>query len=74
MVVGVVTVANAPDRVQRRLIPGAQVEVQTRFDGHWTTGFEIAAADDDERCVLRRRSDGALLPVTFSSRQLRPRP
>jgi len=70
----VVTVAKAPDPDRRRLVPGTQVEVKTRFDGRWTTGFEIAAADDDDRYMLRRRSDGTLLPATFSTRQLRRRP
>jgi hypothetical protein len=51
---------------------GTEVEVLTRYERHWTTGFEIAAVHDD-RFQLRRHSDGAVLPASFSARELRPR-
>jgi hypothetical protein len=51
---------------------GTEVEVLTRYEHHWTTGFEIAAVNDD-RFQLRRHSDGAVLPASFSARELRPR-
>jgi hypothetical protein len=54
------------------LAAGTEVEVLTRYEQRWTTGFEIAAIDDD-RFLLRRRSDGALLPAAFSAAELRPR-
>jgi hypothetical protein len=54
------------------LLTGTEVEVLTRYEPRWTTGFEIAAVDDDG-FLLRRQSDGALLPSAFRAEQLRPR-
>jgi hypothetical protein len=54
------------------LLTGTEVEVQTRYDHRWTTGFEIAAIDD-EGFQLRRHSDGAVLPTSFSAQEIRPR-
>jgi hypothetical protein len=54
------------------LLTGTEVEVLTRYEPRWTTGFEIAAVDDD-RFHLRRHSDGAVLPASFSAREIRPR-
>ncbi|MGZ6557784.1 MAG: hypothetical protein ACXVEY_13190 [Actinomycetota bacterium] len=55
------------------LLTGTEVEVLTRYEQHWTTGFEIAAVDDDDRFQLRRHSDGAVLPASFSANEIRPR-
>jgi hypothetical protein len=55
-----------------QLLKGTEVEVLTRYEHHWATGFEIAAVDDD-RFRLRRHSDGAVLPASFSAREIRPR-
>jgi len=53
---------------------GTEVEVLTRYEPHWTAGFEIASVDPaHDLFTLRRQSDGAVLPAAFSSRQLRPR-
>jgi hypothetical protein len=52
-----------------------RVEVRTRFDGGWSSGFEIESAevDDDEvRYRVRRCSDGYLLPALFAPQDLRP--
>jgi hypothetical protein len=54
------------------LLTGTEVEVLTRYERRWTTGFEIASVDD-ERFLLRRHSDGAVLPASFSASELRPR-
>ena len=54
------------------LLAGTEVEVLTRYERRWTTGFEIAAVDDDG-FLLRRHSDGAVLPASFSASELRPR-
>jgi hypothetical protein len=51
---------------------GTQVEVLTRYERHWASGFEIASVDRD-RFQLRRHSDGAVLPASFSANELRPR-
>jgi hypothetical protein len=56
------------------LSTGTDVEVLTRFEPHWTTGFEIASVDlERNEFTLRRHSDGAVLPASFSARELRPR-
>jgi len=51
---------------------GAEVEVLTRYEGHWASGLAIASVDQD-RFRLRRHSDGVVLPVSFSASQLRLR-
>jgi len=55
------------------LSTGTEVEVLTRYEHHWTSGFEIAAVDADDRFQLRRHSDGAVLPASFSASEIRPR-
>lgn len=54
-----------------RLHPGADVEVRCRFDNRWTRGFEIASVER-ETYLLRRRSDGSVLPAAFRPNDLRP--
>lgn len=63
-----------PDLAQPppRLSVGDPVEVHTKFDDSWCTGFEVAAVDDD-RYLLRRTHDGLVLPEPTSSDDLRPR-
>jgi hypothetical protein len=56
--------------------PGTRVEVRSRFESKWTRGFEVAeqAANDgrgEPMYNVRRRSDGSVLPVTFSETDLR---
>jgi len=55
------------------LSKGTEVEVLTRYERHWASGFEIAAVDPDHRFLLRRRSDGAVLPASFAANEIRPR-
>jgi hypothetical protein len=56
-----------------RFVPGTEVEVRTRYLFSWTSGFEVVAVDDGHRHVrLRRRSDGATLPMPISFEQVRP--
>ncbi len=45
-----------------RLAPGTRVEVRSAFD--WAGGFAIEG-DDGDRYLVRRRSDDAVLPVSF---------
>ena len=52
--------------------PESEIEVRSRFDGRWVGGFEIAA-EDHNRFLLRRRSDGSVLPVPFPAGDIRPR-
>lgn len=49
---------------------GTQVEVRNRFDGRWSTGFEVAEALGD-RYRLVRLSDGEPLPVTIDADDVR---
>jgi hypothetical protein len=58
--------------------PGTRVEVRGRFESRWSRGFEVAdcvdgtgAADGEPMYKVRRRSDGSILPVTFSEADLR---
>jgi hypothetical protein len=55
-----------------RFVPGAEVEVRTRYLFSWTRGFEVASIDDDHHVRLRRRSDASILPMAISVEQVRP--
>ena len=48
----------------RRLAAGIHVEVRSRFDRSWSKGFEVVGIADDGY-VLRRLSDGEILPTHF---------
>jgi hypothetical protein len=50
---------------------GARVEVRKRFDRSWARGFEIAEVVE-HGYVVRRRSDGSLLPAVFGPDDVRP--
>jgi hypothetical protein len=55
---------------------GTQVEVRSRFDQRWTRGFEVgevieAGRNDRASYRIRRRSDGYLLPASFSDNEIR---
>lgn len=50
---------------------GIRVEVRQRFDQRWTRGFAIAETRGD-RFLIRRLSDGTVLPTEFTSEELRP--
>ena len=56
-----------------RLLPGTEVEVRTRYLLSWTRGFEVIALDDDHHVRVRRRSDGAPLPLPISVDHVRLR-
>ena len=49
---------------------GTEVEVRRRFDQAWAHGFVIDDVDD-AGYWLRRKSDGALLPVAFRADDVR---
>jgi len=54
--------------------PGTRVEVRSRFESKWSRGFEIADCEqngDQARYKVRRRSDGSILPVSFTEDDLR---
>ncbi len=56
--------------VRSPLEPGTKVDVRTGFDRSWANGFEVHDADGDGYRV-RRRSDGEVLPVTFTRDDVR---
>ncbi len=55
---------------KRLLAPGTRVEVRRRYDDRWTRGFEVAALEGDGYLV-RRTSDGTVLPTPFDRIDLR---
>jgi hypothetical protein len=61
--------------VDRHMVDqGSRVEVRTRFDHRWSTGFEIdavLAADEGPRYRIRRRSDDSVLPSDFGPDEVR---
>jgi hypothetical protein len=59
---------------------GARVEVRNRFDGSWSTGFEVAEAlpppegDTPAAYRVRRVADHSVLNATFRPDDLRREP
>jgi hypothetical protein len=58
---------------------GTGVQVRTRFDESWASGFEIAGAQPAGRSAhpayrLRRISDNEILPALFPATAVRPAP
>jgi hypothetical protein len=56
---------------------GARVQVRNRFDGSWASGFEVerqGESGDDLRAsyLLRRISDGSVLPIAFDEGEISP--
>ncbi|HWS46885.1 MAG TPA: hypothetical protein VN636_13550 [Acidimicrobiia bacterium] len=54
--------------------PGTRVEVRSRFESRWTRGFEIVdqiETNGETSYEVRRRSDGSILPVRFTSDDVR---
>jgi hypothetical protein len=72
---------HAPDRHRARLLGaqmvrlpiGVRVEIRNRFDGAWASGFEVVRPRSNGY-VVRRLSDGAVLPVTFAATAVRMAP
>ena len=53
---------------------GATVAVRSHYEGTWVDGFEVADVDlsgPAPRVQVRRRSDGAVLPVLFDPVEIR---
>jgi hypothetical protein len=49
---------------------GTEVEVQTRYTGAWARGFTLAAVQE-EGCIIRRASDGVVLPAPIPAESVR---
>ena len=52
---------------------GTRVEVRSRFDQQWARGFEVVEAIEGASpgYVIRRRSDGSILPLVFMLEEVR---
>ena len=53
---------------------GTSVEVRTRFDGRWVSGFtvaEVVPAEPQGSFRLRRAIDGTVLPAVFGPEDVR---
>lgn len=64
----IIDIANPVDL---RIVAGTTVEVHSRFDQRWTRGFTVVDVTD-AGCLLRRQSDGSVLPAWFPLEQVRP--
>ena len=56
--------------------PFDEVEVWSRYERTWVGGFELAdvrATDEGFEYLIRRRSDGEVLPERFDSTNVRRR-
>ena len=60
------------DRATGNLPVGTRVQVRNRFDGAWSSGFEVHGAAGDGYLV-RRVSDARVIPTPFDPGDLRPR-
>ena len=56
--------------VEELLKPGTRVEVRSSFDNGWARGFEVAEVLPDSY-RLKRLSDLSVLPVEFSTEDVR---
>src|ERR1700736_6738245 len=56
-----------------RLPAGVPVQVRNRFDGAWSSGFQLLVAQPNGYLV-RRLSDGSVLPVAFAGADIRLHP
>ena len=54
------------------LPPGVEVEVRRRYDSEWAPGFSVHDICGSSY-VIRRQSDGAVLPGAFSAEDVRVR-
>jgi len=58
------------ERAATDIEPGTAIEVRRRFDHGWAKGFRVEGRDD-AGYIIRRESDGALLPVSFPAAEVR---
>ncbi|MHB8262420.1 MAG: hypothetical protein ACYDGY_01540 [Acidimicrobiales bacterium] len=68
------TATMSPDREQEdasKLAVDAHVEVRDRYQGTWARGFAVAEQLENGY-VVRRISDGAILPGVFTEEEVRP--
>ena len=56
--------------VAETLSTGDKIEVRRKFDAQWAKGFEVAEATE-RGFLVRRLSDGEILPVEFAEQDIR---
>jgi hypothetical protein len=54
----------------RSIRPGTRVEVRSGYRSSWSRGFEVARVEGDAY-VLRRVSDGTVIPAAFGGEAIR---
>ena len=57
--------------VETSLPIGVHVQVRTRFDGAWASGFRVFAGQTSGGYLVCRVSDSSVLPVIFAAAELR---
>jgi hypothetical protein len=65
-----IAMEHSPNDTSRNYSVGTAIEVRGHFRGEWSRGFEIAEETQDGYWV-RRMSDRYVLPLQFSSRDVR---
>ena len=60
--------------VEASLPSGLRVQVRSRFDGAWASGFQVFSAQPGGGYLVRRLSDRSVLPSTFTEAELRVDP
>ena len=64
----------ASDGERGGIPPFGEVEVWSSYEGTWVGGFELAEippAPDGSGYLIRRRSDGVILPARFEPEHVR---
>ena len=65
------TIVAEPVDLRDRLRAGCPVEVRRRFDRAWAKGFVVEGFGPGG-VILRRESDGSILPLSFPIDDVRP--
>jgi hypothetical protein len=65
-----ITFRTNPSEPTLMLPVGTSVDVKNRYIGSWSRGFEIAGMAD-EGYLIRRLSDGSVLPEALSFHEVR---
>lgn len=60
--------------IDARLPSRIRVQIRNRFDGSWSSGFEVFAAQPSGGYLVRRISDQVVLPVTLADTEVRVEP
>lgn len=50
---------------------GVRVQVRSRFDGGWDSGFQVFSPQPSGGYLVRRLSDHAVVPIVFAETELR---